>query len=621
MSEPTADFWTTQWSMLRQRHPALAQRLQGAPGDSVRIEPTRSGDVTAFIEIGGRAEAIHSRYDPRREAEQFCAAQLQSRSSPCVLVGFGLGYDAEALLDHLSPTAPLLIFEENLDLLRAAFSRRDLRKVLEAPNVLWLVGRAGPEMLEQLFQISESLAPGVQWIVSGAAHRRLGEYVSQAQQLVTDAIEYGRMLRATRIQQGRNELDNLLENLQTYAHAESLESHRGSLQGRPAIVAAAGPSLGRNAKLLTQAAGRVPILAVGAALKPLQRFGVQPDMVVHIDYSELCLRQFQDVGDPGETLLVAGATAAPAPLKAWPGRIAMTQHPYADRLLGKRAPKHTPLRDGTSVAHTAFYIAEYLGASPIILVGLDLAFTDCVYYSAGNALHEQWQPELNRFCTLETKEWERLVRRKAALVRTADWQGRPLFTDKPMANYLRQFERDFQCSPAAIVDATEGGARKNGASRMTLAEVLDQCPPAATTPFFPRTTSSVCSASQLRTQMRSAKDRMLEFARIMQELTDLQRALLKEKTPSEIRERSQAHINRLQLTVTDRLLPEFQMCTTYDPAVEFEKHAQTQRIESQPLAEEERRRAYLERDVAYTEALAEVAGVLLTKLALLAESK
>ena len=68
------------------------------------------------------------------------------------------------------------------------------------------------------------------------------------------------------------------------------------------------------------------------------------------------------------------------------------------------------LKAGATVAHLSFYLAEFLGCDPIILIGQDLGFVDGLYYKPGTAIHETWGVELGRFNTLETKEWERIVR-------------------------------------------------------------------------------------------------------------------------------------------------------------------------------------------------------------------
>jgi hypothetical protein len=82
--------------------------------------------------------------------------------------------------------------------------------------------------------------------------------------------------------------------------------------------------------------------------------------------------------------------------------------------------------------------------------------------------------ELNRFCSIEMKEWERIVRNRPILRKVEDIHGRTIFTDEQMFTYLQQFERDFAQTSATVIDATEGGARKQNTRVMSLAEALEK---------------------------------------------------------------------------------------------------------------------------------------------------
>ena len=136
--------------------------------------------------------------------------------------------------------------------------------------------------------------------------------------------------------------------------------------------------------------------------------------------------------------------------------------------------EHDDLTAGSTVAHLAFYLAEYMGADPIIFVGQDLGFTDNVYYSPGMAIHKTWRPEYNRFCTVEMKEWERIVRNRNTLRQVEDIHGEKIYTDEQMFTYLQQFERDFAQCPAEVIDATEGGVLKQFCTTMSLKEAAEK---------------------------------------------------------------------------------------------------------------------------------------------------
>jgi hypothetical protein len=129
---------------------------------------------------------------------------------------------------------------------------------------------------------------------------------------------------------------------------------------------------------------------------------------------------------------------------------------------------------GATVAHLAYYLAEYIGADPIIFLGQDLGFSDGLCYTPGTSYEDVWRPELSRFCSLEMKQWEQIVRDRPILRRIPDHRGNAMYTEERLFSYLQQFERDFSRSTRRIIDATEGGALKRGATVMTFADAIAQ---------------------------------------------------------------------------------------------------------------------------------------------------
>jgi hypothetical protein len=79
-----------------------------------------------------------------------------------------------------------------------------------------------------------------------------------------------------------------------------------------------------------------------------------------------------------------------------------------------------------------------------------------------------WRPELARFCTVEMKQWERIVRHRAGLRKVPDIHGRTVYTDDQLFNYAEQFQSDFLGSQTRVIHAGEGGMRLAGTEVLTL---------------------------------------------------------------------------------------------------------------------------------------------------------
>jgi len=120
---------------------AQGNGLYDAAFSGLRIETSPSGHPTLLL--GGRY--VHSPRDPVQEARRL-AGSLQNTgpmdSRPIVILGFGLGYSAEAAA-HAAPGRPLIIVESRRAVLRKALETRDLTRLLTENKLVFVLGGKG----------------------------------------------------------------------------------------------------------------------------------------------------------------------------------------------------------------------------------------------------------------------------------------------------------------------------------------------------------------------------------------------------------------------------------------------------------------------------------------------
>ncbi|MCF7958587.1 MAG: DUF115 domain-containing protein, partial [Phycisphaerae bacterium] len=427
---------------------------------------------------------LHSRDDPIKGANCWADGVVQrakeqqdtdtGRIPICYMVdGFGLGYNIEALFSRLTGDAFIVVSEPNLAVLKTAFILRDYSKMLDKGQILFITRTDRQEIFNKLQQHSVIMMLGIVFThplqkIETAFHAEVHQRIS----------EYASFMRSHMISLLANSVltcRNILNNLPTYVATSSVEILKNRFKGYPAVIVSAGPSLQRNIDTLKAIRDNVVVIAVQTTLKPLLKKGIVPDFVTSLDYHEISKRFFDDLDeyDLSNVHLVAEPKATWHVIDAYQGRgpISLLGSDIAKLALGDLKDHHDHITAGATVAHLAFYLAEYIGAEPAIFIGQDLGYTNNVYYSPGNALHDVWKPELNRFNAIEMKEWERIIRSRDILRRTEDIHGNPIYTDEQMFTYLQQFEKDFAKSSTTIIDATEGGVRKQFSQTMTLKEV------------------------------------------------------------------------------------------------------------------------------------------------------
>jgi len=466
-------------AQLYRRQQALAVRLEAVPFSSCpALERTRDGRFTAQLPTAnGRAVYLHSRYRPIEEAQQFVEAQSRAEDGAdgarapgaFLLCGIGLGYHlAELLRRH--EVARVIVAEQDLALIKAALTVVDISNELHEGRVFFLTSAEKSHVHEVLRPANIDIMLGLKVIALPYATQHRAEFHSQARSALQDFICYARLQMVTVLRNARITCKNILFNLPAYLARPGVEVLRNRAAGYPAILVAAGPSLARNIDQLAGLRERAVIIAVQTVFKQLLARGIPPHFVTSLDFHEISAQFFQGVEDLRDCILVAEPKAAWQVLEAYRGRTHVLHNNLCDVVLGPAAPVRGRLKAGSTVAHLSFYLAEYLGCDPIILIGQDLSFSDGLYYPPGLPIEQTWAPELNRFYTVEMKQWERIVRARPILRTVTDVHGRKTYTDDQLFTYAEQFQTDFAHTRARVIHACEGGMRLAGTEPMRLRE-------------------------------------------------------------------------------------------------------------------------------------------------------
>ncbi|MCH7812440.1 MAG: DUF115 domain-containing protein [Planctomycetes bacterium] len=482
MATPAADIvaanelFCKNMAALWRTDPELAVLIDAVPDEArLPVEPTRSGDWTvAAVTPQGQPVYLHSRYDPVAEAKKF-ADNVEMEGKYCFVVGgMGLGYHVQAVYRRLRGEAFCVVSEPSLELLATALATVDLSEEIASRRIIILTEPEKARLHQRLMPHNATMMMGLQFVLHPPSERLAGALHAALRAAVTDFVAYTRTTMVTLIHNAKITCQNIAYNLPTYLSTPPIDILKGRFEGCPGIVVSAGPSLRKNIDLLTQAQGKAVLCAVQTTFEPLLQRGIVPDFVTSLDFHEMSRRFFQGIDDFRGVHLVAEPKSTWHVIDHYDGPVSLLESPFAVMLLGQALAGRGALLPGATVAHLAFYLARYMGCDPIVFVGQDLAFSGHVFYVPGVEVHRTWTGEINRFNTMETKEWERIVRNRGILRTIQDVDGHDVYTDELLFTYLEQFEKDIAGTSARVIDATEGGARIRGTEIMPLADVLEQ---------------------------------------------------------------------------------------------------------------------------------------------------
>lgn len=595
----------------------LAQRIDECePGAGVTVEPARRGGATAVVVSArtGKPVYLHSRVDPQAEAERFAESVKVGEHFCYVVGGFGMGYHLRALARRLTGDAFIVVTEPNLALLRAALETVELAELLADKKCVILTRADKGDVQTRLEPHNTLIMMGAQFVTHPASEQAAGPFHAEMRRLLTDHMTFCRMSLVTLVSNSRITCRNIANNLPTYLATPPIDVLRDRFKGLPGIVIAAGPSLRRHIDQLAALQDRAVLVSVQTTFKMLLDCGITPHFVTSLDYHEMSRRFFEGIPDGCRTHLVAEPKATWHVADTYRGPISMLDSPFARLCVGDPLAARAGLKAGATVAHLALYLAVHLGCDPIVLVGQDLAYTNHVYYMPGVAIHALWQPQLNRFCTIEMMEWERIARSRPILMKTRDINGREVYTDEQLFTYLQQFEGDFAAIGGRVIDATEGGVRKAGTQVMSLAEVADRF---CGRPIPPETLvyldqaqwhdPSRLDAGRAELAQRIEEiDAMRATSRKMLSLLEKMGALLDQ--PAEFN-RHIAEVDALRLRVQQQHRA-YQMISAVSQLAELQRFSADRRLGLSEKAGPARARGQLERDMRFVEAIIEGADVM-----------
>jgi hypothetical protein len=439
--------------VLARLYPGLMEELEKDPPNSgaeeeLRVQATPSGSPTLLL--AGRH--VHSPRDPAREAERLAEFLRRDgagdeRGAPVVILGFGLGYGAEAAA-RAAPGRPLIIVEKQKEILRLALRVRDLGALFSENQLVFVLGGRG----EGAIQNALNLFGGVPAVIRNRSLIATDEdWYAAVEQGIRTFLNRRELNRATQRRFGRRWVRNLARNMEAIRDLPGIAALGGGLApaGRPGIpvfLAAAGPSLDEAGPLLGEIRKRCVVVAVDTSLRFMLSRGLDPDFTVVVDPQYWNYRHLDRCEAPRTWLIAESAVYPPVLRCRFRGAfLCRSQFPLGCFIEDRVDPKGT-LGAGGSVATSAWDFARILGAPAVWFAGLDLAFPGLKTHFKGALFENRSHAESKRFVPPETWSVRALRDGRPFLAEAA--AGGQVLTDQRLSLYASWFANRFREYPA-----------------------------------------------------------------------------------------------------------------------------------------------------------------------------
>ena len=446
---------------IREHHVRLHEDLETAqPEQSVEIRYEAAEDEMLYpiVTKGGLEYRLNSKYNPKEASMQY-VSQFEKEGSYSVffLLGFGDGRSIEALAQTLDETMTLIVYEPSVAIFQKTLETFDYTELLKKKNVYLIV--ESENMLQEYLESGISFN-NIRMLRLGILPNYDSIYPKECKHMLETMIYFMNKTKIYRntIYNFREEfaahaLSNMYDYLwQTDTHYLKERLAEEDLSDVPAIIVAAGPSLNKNVQELKRAKGKALILVVDAALRAVVNAGITPDLGITID-ARVPERFFEGIN----------ISAFPFVFEAISKEDIVRQH------TGKHFYDDFPCNIiAKIVMEKKKYCLEEIptggsiSTKKIVFIGQDMAFTGGQTYNSG--------------LKMEQKEDEQ-YQKKRVIVQVKGNDGTMLDTDYQMDMYRKWIENEILKLPEdiTVINATEGGAKIEGAKVMTLKEVIDSC--------------------------------------------------------------------------------------------------------------------------------------------------
>jgi len=419
---------------------------------TIELPTSRSGLPSLVVD----GISYHSPYDPARESSRFFNNLKLEEADIILQFGWGLGYGAEALQSRTKPSARILVFEPDEELLGLAREHFPEKTIWRDDRFQFVSGRQVSQFFDQnpLFECQET--DKILWVEWPAAVQLHGLLLQHLKQAFRVQLRDRAANLLTHFQNGRMYFENVIRNFRFQGDAD-VASLFGKFHDVPLVIVSAGPSLDRNVRELRGIENYCFLLAVDTALRPLLEAGVTPHAVIMADPTELNARHV--VGAlPEESFLIAEQGVHHTALEAASRRFLYGLGLFPDPLFAKFGFSRARLDVWGSVATAALDFACRVGASSVILCGQDFAYS--------------WNRDYARHTIFDGSGFD--PSRHPGIVAKDIW-NHEIPTTENLVAYRDFFVRRMKSERRIrFINATEGGILTQGAEILSLRDALFQ---------------------------------------------------------------------------------------------------------------------------------------------------
>lgn len=448
-------------AVLKARFPEVYNYLQRYTETlpfSVECFLTRCGQTNVRATLAdGRRIAFYEAENILDSAEQAMAGWQLETQDILFFSGMGLGYYPLAAATLFGSRPSIVIIEHSAAVFELALKSVDLRPLLNYAHLAIFIGNH-VKAADIVDKFKFSIFLGKQRVVTHAASGAIfGEYFEDIERDLKDGICLTKDLWQTNKSLGRDMLSHLMSNLSSLLTGVPIGKMRGALAGLPALCVSAGPSLDEAVPIIRELQNKMLIVAMDSAVSTLIPAGIRPHIVATCDTRKINFEKLRPyLQYLRDSILVFALESNPDNVRVFLGarRLAVASDSiFVSSWLEPALKLDCNLPVMSTVSHTAIYTMMALGADPIIVAGMDMAFPRDKSHAV-NAVSKYNMGALQ-------------------IIEGQGTNGLPVRTYRPMIDYTRQLESVIAASSQRFVNTCLRGMYIQGMEIKSLKEMAE----------------------------------------------------------------------------------------------------------------------------------------------------
>lgn len=453
--------------VLKQYYSNIEEKIDNDTG--VEIIPGYRGNYTAFWQVDNVPILLHSAYDPIQEANRIVEDFDFTQYSSLFVFGLGLGYHVLEILKRVGSQTVVYIVEPDWNIIAAAARVLDFAEILGKGRVILVFGTeaeirarldgwwTGANYIIRLHHPGFFIFPPLQ--------RFRTDWVRDVRHKILELIHYHRVGLGLFLKDNQLSITDIAAHDVYLARSPHPEYLKGGWR-HPVVIVLAGPSVNKNIHVLKEWRNKVTIFCVNTVFNKLLDNGIIPDATFSLDRGLMIYdTDYQrDEPIPDSILFVGNPVVDPRIVTKFKHSIFVLSLEEAyQRELAAALDDRETIPAGLSVTHYTFSFARLCGASPIILIGQDLAFGEGGHTHASGTMYEN--DVLNEEMTSADNH---------NIVYIEGYYGGKVITQVTWRMFRDWYEMELAKNPFLVINATEGGARIAGTVQISLAEALEE---------------------------------------------------------------------------------------------------------------------------------------------------